>query len=189
MKKVILSLFMLLSMSVANVFADEQVTIDLSSKYDTQKDVALSEESFGDVTLAFGKGTGEQSPIYNYNHFRIYQGNTLTITATGGKKIVSVLFNYAAKKSLDNPTISPDSYQYDADSRTISGENSESITVTVTNAQSRVSSMVVTLNDGGEATAEPYDYQYREVQYRKRGIQVCDRPRPEYQKRRLYYHS
>ena len=158
MKKLILSLCVLFSMSVANVFADEQVTIDLSSKYDTQQNVALSEETFGDVTLTFAQGTGEQAPIYYYNHFRIYEGNTLTITAAGGKKIVSVLFNYAAKKSLDNPTISPDAYQYDADSRTITGSDSESITIIVTNAQSRVSSMVVTLNDGGEAAAEPDEF-------------------------------
>ena len=154
---------MLVCMGVVNVFADKQVTIDLSANYGTETGVALTTEDFDDLTLTFA-ANGGTAPIYNYNHFRLYTDNSMTITAKNGKKIVSILFNYAAKASFKTYEITPDTYTYEeiAQSQgTIKGSDSEAVTITNKDAANvRIISMIITLNDGGAAAADPEEFNF-----------------------------
>lgn len=150
---------MLLCMAGLSARADKQVTIDLSANYGTDTNVALSTEDFDDLTITFEAGEGN-TPIWNYNHFRLNTGNTMTVKAKNGMKVVSILFNYAAQKKLVDPTVEPEGYTYDADTRTIKGENSDVVKVTNTGAQSRINTMVITLNEGGAAAADPEEFKY-----------------------------
>ena len=159
MKKRLLFLSMLLCMAGLSTWADKQVTIDLSANYGTDTNVELSTVDFDDLTITFEAGEGN-APIWNYNHFRLNTGNTMTMKAKNGMKIVSILFNYAAQKKLTDPTITPEGYTYDADKRTITGANSDVVAVTNTGTQARINTMVVTLNEGGSAAAGPEEFNY-----------------------------
>lgn len=162
MKNKILLLSALFCIAVGSVFADKQVTIDLSAKYGTETNVTLSTVEFDDLTLTFEAGEGT-APIYNYNHFRLNDGNTMTVKGKEGKKIVSILFNFAAQKKFETLTITPTTYTYDAETRTLSGEDSNEVALMVGGTQARITSMVVTMNEGGAAAADPEEFNLRQA--------------------------
>ena len=152
---------MLLCIAVVNAFADKQVTIDLSANYGSDTNVALDTEDFDDLTLTFA-ANGGTAPIYNYNHFRLYKDNSMTVAAKNGKKIVSIQFFFAAAANFKTYTITPETYTYEQIANNqgmLKGSGSE--TLTVTNNDEifvRINSMIITLSDSGEAAADPEEF-------------------------------
>ena len=154
-----LFLAMTLFIASVSVFADKTVIVDLSAQYGTETNVELSTVDFNDVTLTFRSNDGT-SPIYNYNHFRLNKGNSLSIKAKNGKKIVMVKFGVAARNYLTLAHVTPETYNYtyDAEKHTqiITGENSDSICIFNDGTkQARINTITITLNDGGKAAAAP----------------------------------
>ena len=131
--------------------AVETATIDFSAQgYANQADVTA--ETFGDISVVFNIGTGQNPPKYYTSGaaIRTYGGNYFTVSSTGDYKITSIEITYGTSDGSNAITV--DSGSFSTNKWT---GNAESVKFTIggTSGNRRIQKLGVTYSD--EASAEP----------------------------------
>ena len=141
----------LLAFSVGWADTTEEITLSLQGWSDSQNVTSVSS---GDVSITFDAGTNTQNSPKYYNSgsaVRMYNGNTMTITA-GNNTITSIELRFTSASYTGNLDVNVGSYNCPRSIGTWSG-SATSVTFTVPGStQARIQTIYVTY--GGGSTVE-----------------------------------
>lgn len=119
------------------------ITIDFAAMGYSNAQVVTSLTA-GSLTLAFAKGaTGKSDPAYynSGNAFRLYGGNTMTIT---GATVTNIVFTFSTGEGTNEITVNGGTYS--ADAKTWTGSSSNLVfTIGGTSGHRRIAKMVITI--------------------------------------------
>ncbi|MBP5208288.1 MAG: hypothetical protein J6330_07510 [Clostridia bacterium] len=153
MKKIIsftLCMVMVISLLCFAVNAASTVSI-VASESGFEDKAQIDKVTKDGVTVTFSKGTGNNAPVYyvNGNAFRVYGGNTMTVSAEG--TITSITLTLASANNLGELSANTGTYTVNKTTGTWTGSASEVVfTNTASSGHARI--QVIDIEIGGSST-------------------------------------